>query len=128
MHEITITTNNLGYPRIGAARELKKATEAYWKGKASAENLKDAGRELRARNWQTQREAGIDLIPTNDFSYYDQMLDMSCLLGVVPPRFGWDGAIYAMMFLTLIGAVIWLKIDAGKPLVVDEPTPTPLSA
>ena len=92
MHEITITTNNLGYPRIGAARELKKATEAYWKGKASAENLKDAGRELRARNWQTQREAGIDLIPTNDFSYYDQMLDMSCLLGVVPPRFGWDGA------------------------------------
>jgi hypothetical protein len=43
-------------------------------------------------------------------------------------RFGWDGAIYAMMFLTLVGAVIWLKIDAGKPLVVNEPTSTPLSA
>lgn len=91
MHETTISTNNLGYPRIGAKRELKKATEAYWKGKASAEELKDAGRALRAQNWQTQREAGIDLIPSNDFSYYDQMLDMSCLLNVVPPRFGWDG-------------------------------------
>jgi cyanate permease len=50
------------------------------------------------------------------------------LTPILANRFGWDGAIYAMMFLTLVGAVIWLKIDAGKPLIVDEPAPTPLSA
>ncbi len=84
-------SGNLGFPRIGAKRELKKATESYWKGELSGEELKKAGSELRKANWQTQKEAGIDLIPSNDFSFYDQMLDMSCLLGNVPPRFKWDG-------------------------------------
>src|SRR5580698_6204866 len=84
-------THNLGFPRIGGQRELKRATEAYWKGSLSAEELIRTGAELRRSHWLKQKEAGIDLIPSNDFSFYDQMLDMSCLLGNVPPRFGWKG-------------------------------------
>lgn len=80
-------THNLGYPRIGERRELKKATEAYWQEKLSQDALKAVGKELREANWMKQREAGIDLIPCNDFSFYDQMLDMSCLLGNIPKRF-----------------------------------------
>ncbi|MEM9281779.1 MAG: 5-methyltetrahydropteroyltriglutamate--homocysteine S-methyltransferase [Verrucomicrobiota bacterium] len=87
----TIKTQNLGYPRIGEKRELKKATEAYWKGKLSLEELLATGKTLRETNWKKQQAAGIDLIPVNDFSYYDQVLDMSCLLGNVPPRFDWQG-------------------------------------
>ncbi len=64
-----------GFPRIGAQRELKFATEGYWAGKVSAEELHGTARELRAENWKLMREAGIDLIPSNDFSYYDQVLD-----------------------------------------------------
>jgi len=78
---------NLGFPRIGRNRELKKALEAYWQGTADAADLEATGRALRARHWQMQRDAGIEVIPSNDFSYYDQMLDMSATLGAVPPRF-----------------------------------------
>jgi len=85
------TTHSLGYPRIGAKRELKKATEAYWQGKLSLEDLLATGKALRKANWEKQHAAGIDLIPVNDFSFYDQVLDMSCLLGNVPPRFQWTG-------------------------------------
>ncbi|MSR66438.1 MAG: 5-methyltetrahydropteroyltriglutamate--homocysteine S-methyltransferase [Pedosphaera sp.] len=85
-------TNNLGYPRIGEKRELKKATEAYWKGELPAAGLLAAVKAIRRANWERQREAGIDLIPSNDFSFYDQMLDMSCLLGAVPARFEWSGS------------------------------------
>src|SRR5688572_20757156 len=84
-------THILGYPRIGEQRELKKATEAYWKGKLSLDELLATGKTLRQTNWKKQQAAGIDLIPVNDFSFYDQMLDMSCLLGNVPPRFLWKG-------------------------------------
>ena len=84
-------THNLGYPRIGEQRELKRVTENYWKGVATEEDLLLAGFTLRRANWLTQKEAGIDLIPSNDFSFYDQVLDMSCLLGNVPQRFGWQG-------------------------------------
>src|SRR5699024_6394686 len=83
---------NLGFPRIGERRELKKATEAYWKGDIGRTELEATGAELRRSNWEKQREAGITLIPSNDFSFYDQMLDMSCLLGNVPARFDWDGS------------------------------------
>jgi 5-methyltetrahydropteroyltriglutamate--homocysteine methyltransferase len=80
-------THNLGYPRIGSKRELKKACEQYWSGKISQEELQQAARVIRAENWQLQKEAGIDLIPVNDFSFYDQVLDMSFLLGVIPKRY-----------------------------------------
>lgn len=86
-----VLTHNLGYPRIGERRELKRATEAFWKGRISAEDLTQAGKEIRRTNWLKQKDAGIDLIPVNDFSFYDQTLDMSCLLGNVPPRFQWPG-------------------------------------
>ncbi len=78
---------NLGFPRIGAKRELKQATEAYWKGAIDAPALLAAGAALRARHWQLQKEAGIDVIPSNDFSFYDQMLDMTATVGAIPPRF-----------------------------------------
>jgi 5-methyltetrahydropteroyltriglutamate--homocysteine methyltransferase len=83
--------HTLGYPRIGEKRELKKATEAYWQGKIPRAELEETGRVLRKRNWLTQKAAGIDLIPSNDFSFYDPMLDLTCLVGNVPPRFGWRG-------------------------------------
>ena len=79
-----VTTHNLGFPRIGAKRELKFALESYWKGQSSREALRATGRELRARHWQEQD--GLDLVPVGDFSFYDQVLDMSFLLGNLPER------------------------------------------
>jgi 5-methyltetrahydropteroyltriglutamate--homocysteine methyltransferase len=86
-----VTTHILGYPRIGERRELKRATEAYWKREISQAELLASGAEIRRTNWLKQQAAGVDLIPVNDFSFYDQTLDMSCLLGNVPPRFQWKG-------------------------------------
>ncbi len=80
-------TQTLGFPRIGANRELKKACELYWKGKISQDELELAGKNERIKNWTIQKDAGIDLIPSNDFSYYDQVADMMFMLGVVPERF-----------------------------------------
>ncbi len=80
-------THNLGYPRIGARRELKKASEKYWAGKISQAELLQVGQDLRRRHWQEQDEAGIDLIPVNDFSFYDQVLDLALTFGVVPERY-----------------------------------------
>ena len=78
----------LGFPRIGAHRELKTATEAFWKGEIDEAALRAAGADLRARHWAMQKAAGIAGIPSNDFSFYDQMLDMTATLGAMPPRFG----------------------------------------
>ncbi|MCD8741064.1 5-methyltetrahydropteroyltriglutamate--homocysteine S-methyltransferase [Mucilaginibacter roseus] len=80
-------TQNLGYPRIGSRRQLKKACENYWAGKIDLKELNQVAKTIKEDNWQTQLDAGIDLIPCNDFSFYDQMLDMSLLLGVIPERF-----------------------------------------
>ena len=82
-----LLTNNLGYPRVGAFRELKKANEAYWAKKTSAEELLQAGLNIRESNWKTQKDAGIDLIPSNDFSFYDQVLDLSLTVGAIPARY-----------------------------------------
>jgi 5-methyltetrahydropteroyltriglutamate--homocysteine methyltransferase len=84
-------SSNLGLPRIGSKRELKKALEAYWSGKISEEDLDSTAREIRTANWQSQREAGLDFIPSNDFSFYDHVLDMTAVLGAVPERFGHQG-------------------------------------
>ncbi|MBW5799149.1 5-methyltetrahydropteroyltriglutamate--homocysteine S-methyltransferase [Halomonas elongata] len=81
-------THVLGYPRIGADRELKKATEAYWKGDLDRQALEAEGRELRKRHWAAQRDAGLDLVTVGDFAFYDQVLNVSVLLGAVPARFG----------------------------------------
>ncbi len=78
---------NLGFPRIGTRRELKKALEAYWKGEADAAALEATGATLRAESWAAQRDAGIKRIPSNDFSFYDQVLDTTAMLGAIPGRF-----------------------------------------
>ncbi|WP_339709794.1 5-methyltetrahydropteroyltriglutamate--homocysteine S-methyltransferase [uncultured Kriegella sp.] len=80
-------TNVLGFPRIGEKRELKKASENYWKGIGSVDDLLATGSLIKHKNWLFQKESGIDLIPSNDFSFYDQMLDMSLTLGCIPRRF-----------------------------------------
>lgn len=80
-------THILGYPRIGSKRELKKACEQYWSGKILLEELLNTGRNICNQNWNIQKEAGIDLIPCNDFSYYDQVLDMSLVVGAIPARY-----------------------------------------
>lgn len=80
-------TNNLGYPRIGSNRELKKSSEKYWAGKISVTELIRTGVEIRKSNWELQKKAGIDLIPSNDFSFYDHVLDMSLMLGAIPKRY-----------------------------------------
>jgi 5-methyltetrahydropteroyltriglutamate--homocysteine methyltransferase len=85
-------SNVSGFPRIGAKRELKQATEGYWSGQRSQEDLLGAARSLRASNWKLQRDAGIDLVPSNDFSFYDQVLDTIALVGAVPERYSWDGS------------------------------------
>jgi 5-methyltetrahydropteroyltriglutamate--homocysteine methyltransferase len=84
-------SNVHGYPRIGPRRELKFATESCWAGEGSAEELQRVAREIRRTGWERQRDAGIDLIPSNDFSFYDQVLDTTALVGAVPPRFGHAG-------------------------------------
>ncbi|HJU46258.1 MAG TPA: 5-methyltetrahydropteroyltriglutamate--homocysteine S-methyltransferase [Chitinophagaceae bacterium] len=80
-------TNNLGFPRMGAQRQLKKACEQYWSGSISREELFQAARKIQEDHWRLQLNAGIDLIPCNDFSFYDHVLDMSLLLGVIPERY-----------------------------------------
>jgi 5-methyltetrahydropteroyltriglutamate--homocysteine methyltransferase len=77
-------THNLGFPRIGAKRELKFALETYWKGQSSLGELEKVGAELRQRHWQDQ--ADLDLVPVGDFSFYDQILDLSFILGNLPQR------------------------------------------
>ncbi len=77
----------IGYPRIGEKRELKFALEKYWRGEIGFEELESVAKELRARHWQYQKEAGIEYISCNDFSYYDQMIDMIVLLGCEPDEY-----------------------------------------
>ena len=80
-----------GYPRIGKRRELKRALEGYWSGKRSAAELEETAPGIRRGNWTPQMAAGLDLVPVNDFSLYDQVLDTCALVGAMPERFGWAG-------------------------------------
>ncbi|WP_394425394.1 5-methyltetrahydropteroyltriglutamate--homocysteine S-methyltransferase [Vreelandella stevensii] len=77
----------LGYPRIGARRELKKITEAYWRGDATREALESTAQALRLHHWQIQQAAGLDMVSVGDFAFYDQVLNVSAMLGAVPERF-----------------------------------------
>lgn len=83
---MTILNHTLGFPRVGLRRELKKAQESYWAGNSTQEELLAVGRELRARHWQQQQQAGVDLLPVGDFAWYDHVLTTSLLLGNVPAR------------------------------------------
>ncbi len=83
---MTIATN-LGFPRIGKFRELKRALESHWSGKTDAPALLATAKGLRAEHWNLQRAAGIEHVPSNDFAFYDQVLDAIQLVGAAPPRY-----------------------------------------
>lgn len=80
-------TSIIGFPRVGAARELKFACEKYFRGELSEGELCDVAHNLRLKHWETQRQAGIGFIPSNDFSLYDNLLDTAVMLGIVPARY-----------------------------------------
>ncbi|MBY0572723.1 MAG: 5-methyltetrahydropteroyltriglutamate--homocysteine S-methyltransferase, partial [Undibacterium sp.] len=80
----------LGFPRIGAQRELKFAQEAFWRGEVSEATLRDTGSDLRARHWALQQQAGLDCVSVGDFAWYDQVLNTLALLGALPSRFGFN--------------------------------------
>ncbi len=80
---------NLGFPRIGARRELKRAVEEYWAGTIDPEELYATAAAIRRRHWQLQRSLGIEHIPSHDFSLYDHVLDTAAMVGAVPKRFAW---------------------------------------
>jgi len=84
-------SNVSGFPRIGPARELKFATESFWRGESTEADLQKTAREIRIANWKRMSDAGIDLIPSNDFSFYDQVLDTIALVGAIPERYGFKG-------------------------------------
>nr|WP_232463785.1 5-methyltetrahydropteroyltriglutamate--homocysteine S-methyltransferase [Methylovulum psychrotolerans] len=83
-----VTIHNLGFPRLGADRELKFTLESYWRGECGQEELSRVAAAIRERHWHLQAESSLDFIPVGDFSYYDQVLDTSVMLGVIPERFG----------------------------------------
>jgi 5-methyltetrahydropteroyltriglutamate--homocysteine methyltransferase len=84
----TLKTANLGFPRVGRQRQLKFALEGYWTGRRTEDDLNDVASQLRRDHWKLQQTAGIDFIPSNDFSLYDQVLDALVLIGATPERFG----------------------------------------
>jgi 5-methyltetrahydropteroyltriglutamate--homocysteine methyltransferase len=83
-----IKIHNLGFPRLGENRELKIGLERYWRGEIDQAELEGIAAKLRQRHWRLQASSGLDFIPVGDFSYYDQVLDTSVMLGVIPERFG----------------------------------------
>ncbi len=86
-----MTSHVVGYPRMGPKRELKFALESMWDGKTQAADLEKVARELRASIWKQMSEAGVSMIPSNTFSYYDQVLDTTAMVGAVPARYEWTG-------------------------------------
>ncbi|SFS68606.1 5-methyltetrahydropteroyltriglutamate--homocysteine S-methyltransferase [Paenibacillus sp. BC26] len=80
-------TSLIGYPRVGSLRELKFASEKYFKGDITIYELHQTGVELRANHWKKQQDNGIDFIPSNDFSFYDGLLDTACLFNIIPERY-----------------------------------------
>lgn len=80
-------TSVIGFPRIGTLRELKFASEKYFKKEITTEELLQTGKTLRKTHWNTQKKAGIDYISCNDFSYYDMLLDTAVLFGIIPRRY-----------------------------------------
>ncbi|CNG02734.1 5-methyltetrahydropteroyltriglutamate/homocysteine S-methyltransferase [Yersinia enterocolitica] len=114
-----ILNHTLGFPRVGLKRELKKAQESYWAGNSTQEELLNVGRELRARHWQQQQQAGVDLVPVGDFAWYDHVLTTSLLLGNVPERHqNADGSI-DLDTLFRIGRG---RAPTGKPAAAAEMT------
>jgi 5-methyltetrahydropteroyltriglutamate--homocysteine methyltransferase len=91
MSFLSLSVATLGAPRIGPRRELKFALESHWAGKSSEAQLLEAAAGLRAANWARQKSLGVTVIPSNDFSLYDHMLDTSVMVGAIPDVYGWKG-------------------------------------
>jgi 5-methyltetrahydropteroyltriglutamate--homocysteine methyltransferase len=81
---------NLGFPRIGRRRELKVALEKYWSGEIGGGELEETAAALRARHWKLQARLGISHVPSGEFALYDHVLDTACMLGAIPPGYGWS--------------------------------------
>ncbi|MCY9849695.1 5-methyltetrahydropteroyltriglutamate--homocysteine S-methyltransferase [Pectobacterium jejuense] len=116
---MAIVNHTLGFPRVGLRRELKKAQESYWAGNATQEELLTVGRELRARHWQQQKDAGVDLLPVGDFAWYDHVLTTSLLLGNVPARHQNEDGSVDLDTLFRIGRG---RAPTGKPAAAAEMT------
>src|SRR5215470_18877440 len=91
MSTLSLPVATLGAPRIGPRRELKFALESFWSGTSTENALIEAGIGLRAANWARQKKLGATIIPSNDFSFYDQVLDTSVMVGAIPEVYGWKG-------------------------------------
>jgi 5-methyltetrahydropteroyltriglutamate--homocysteine methyltransferase len=124
-------THTLGFPRIGAHRELKFALERHWRAESQPEVLPLVAQDLRARHWLAQRHAGLDFATAGDFSLYDVMLDHTVMFGAVPARFGFQpGALNLSQYFELArgnagqGAMEMTKwFDANYHYLVPELTP-----
>src|SRR5260370_13071402 len=86
-----VQASNLGYPRIGSKRELKKALEQFWSGKRSETELLEQAATLRRQHWELKKQLALTHIPSNDFSLYDHVLDTNAMVGAVPKRYHWNG-------------------------------------
>jgi len=91
MSVLSLAVATLGTPRIGPHRELKVALESFWAGKSGESELLATAARLRADNWTRQKARGVTVIPSNDFSLYDHVLDTSVMVGAVPEIYGWKG-------------------------------------
>jgi 5-methyltetrahydropteroyltriglutamate--homocysteine methyltransferase len=91
MSPTSLAVASLGTPRIGPRRELKFALERFWSGALNEKTLIETGVGLRAANWARQKKLGISVIPSNDFSFYDQVLDTCAMVGAIPQSYGWTG-------------------------------------
>ena len=91
MSLLSLPVATLGTPRIGPRRELKFALERYWAGKISEQQLLEDASGLRAANWARQKSLGVTIIPSNDFSLYDQVLDTSVMVGAIPEIYASKG-------------------------------------
>ncbi|QTC00936.1 5-methyltetrahydropteroyltriglutamate--homocysteine S-methyltransferase [Alcaligenes sp. SORT26] len=112
--------HNLGFPRMGAQRELKRSLEAYWAGQVSQEELLETGKALRAHHWALQSKAGLNMVPVGDFAWYDQILEWSTLLGVVPARFA--QADHAPVSLDTLFRMARGRAPSGTPAAACEMT------
>ncbi|OSI65765.1 5-methyltetrahydropteroyltriglutamate--homocysteine S-methyltransferase [Bradyrhizobium canariense] len=102
MSILSLPVATLGTSRIGPRRELKFALESYWAGKSSEPELLEAGSGLRAANWARQKSRGATVIPSNDFSLYDHVLDTSLMVGAIPDVYGWtEGPVSLKTYFTM---------------------------
>jgi 5-methyltetrahydropteroyltriglutamate--homocysteine methyltransferase len=114
-----VKSANLGFPRVGAFRELKKAVESFWKGDITEASLQEEAAKIRKNNWELQKQAGINHIPSNDFSFYDHILDLSATLGAVPARYNFSGD---QVDLTTYFAMARGRQQGGQDVVAMEMT------